>query len=130
MTVQAQQLFQELYHLTKTINGHLQQVDVDMDKNDDEQPEKLQDLIVKRGNVIEQLAYIMQREEVEWTIKEQEIIQEMKEWELSFQPRMEKVYKAFSSQIRKLQQGKKATRHYHEGYGNVYSDGVYFDKRK
>jgi uncharacterized protein YqeY len=130
MTVQAQLLFQELYHLTKTINGHIQHIDVDMDKNDDEQLEKLQDLISKRGEIIEQFAHIMQRDEVEWTTSEQEIMQEMKEWELSFQPRLEKIYKAFSSQIRKLQQGKKVSRHYHEGYGDVYSDGVYFDKRK
>lgn len=130
MATQAQLLLEELYHLTKTIDAHIQHVDVDMDKNDDEQLEKLQELIFKRGEIIDQLAPIMQREEIEWTTSEQEVIQKMKEWELSFQPRLEKIYKAFSSQIRKLQQGKQISRRYHEGYRDVYSDGVYFDKRK
>jgi hypothetical protein len=130
MTTQAQLLFQELYHLTKTIDGNIQYINIDMDKNDDEQLEKLQDLISKRGEIIGQLAPILQREEIEWTTSEQEIIQKMKEWELSFQPRLKKIYQAFSHQINKLQQGKQLSRRYHEGYGDVYADGVYFDKRK
>jgi hypothetical protein len=130
MTNQAQLLLEEIYHLTKTIDGSIQHINIDMDKNDDEQLGKLEGVILKRGEIIEQLAPIIQREEVEWTTREQEIIQKMKEWELSFQPRLEKIYKAFSSQIRKLQQGKQISRRYHEGYEDVYADGVYFDKRK
>jgi ABC-type cobalt transport system substrate-binding protein len=130
MTTQAQTLLQELYHLTKTIDSNVQYINVDMDKNDDKQLEGLEGLISKRGEIIGQLAPIIKSEEIEWTTAEQEIIQRIKEWELSFQPRLEKIFEAFSSQIRKLQQGKQISQRYFEGYGDVYADGVYFDKRK
>jgi hypothetical protein len=130
MSTQAGRLLQELFSLTQIIHGTIQQVHEDMNKNDDEQIEGLQSLVSNRGEVIEQLSILLQQREAEWTSIEQGKIQQMKEWEVNFQPRLEQIYKAFSHQINRLQQGKQISQHYHKGYSDVYTDGVYFDKRK
>lgn len=129
MSNQSNLLLQELYNLTKAIHNDIQHINTDMEKNDEDQLEKLDGLVSKRKEIIERLAPILLRG-FEWTPTELENIQQMREWELGFQPQLAEIYQGFTQQINRLQQGKQISKRYHEGNTEMYMDGVYFDKRK
>jgi hypothetical protein len=129
-TSSASQSLQQLYDLTEQIHEHLKNINENMDHNPPELVEQLQVLVISRDEVIEDLDNHFAKEKPNWTSLEQSKINQLREWEKSIMPKLTNLYHAFSNQMNKLQQGKQVAQRYQGGYGDIYTDGAYFDKRK
>lgn len=129
MPTDREQLLNELHQLTEQLHQVLYSLKLDMEQNDPEQVETVNQLLNERGAVIAKLNQLISSPPV-WSTREQQLISNIKEWETRNQQQLKGLYQAFSSQIQKLQQGKKLTQHYHGSYEPVYIDGVYIDKKK
>jgi hypothetical protein len=123
-------LLQNLFILTSTMAQHLDKVDSNMDNNEMELIEELGKLISEREVIIEQFKLIYLQGEPTWTPAEQQQLAQLKEWEAQVAPKLALLHASFSAQYNKLQKGKQMTKYYTQGYGDVFTDGAYFDKRK
>lgn len=130
MIRQSTKIVNQLYHSTKAIYEQCQFIDHDMDQNDLGKIETLQQLLDVRGQMIKELDSIYRDTSPEWSVVERAQIKQMKEWEQISQPKLNRVFQAFTNQMDKFQQGRKLTNYYQEKVEITYTEGAYFDKRK
>lgn len=112
---------------TQAIYTHAQSLDSDMDKNDEGQLERLQDLFDQRQETIEALADDFAGE---WAGEEQAIIAEIQQTEIQLQPLMTRLHEQFSLQMNRLNQTRQASGKYAGAYRQSNAGGSFIDQRK
>jgi len=112
---------------TQAIYQQAALIDSDMDKNEEGQLERLQDLFNERQETIEALA---DRATGEWSADEQAIIDKIQQTEIQMQPLLKQVHEQFSLQMARLGQARKVSGQYAGAYRQTASGGSFIDQRK
>ncbi|WP_025028344.1 hypothetical protein [Caldalkalibacillus mannanilyticus] len=129
MMIAQERVISKLCEQSRQLMQHLEQVNENMDQNEPEYVEQIDRLLIEREGTLQEMKTLYKEGGVTWSADEKAMIEQLKIWEHVITDKIAQLYQAFALQLSKLQQGKHMANRY-AGYGDVYTDGAYIDKRK
>jgi len=118
-------LFQRFFHLTKQMNDLVEAITENLEDQQESLIEELEQQLALREEVIE--AYVACQDSYSPTESE---LTSLKAWDGVIQRSLVRIHRAFSTQIRRVEQNKKAAFSYQQDFNQAFQTGTYYDKKK